>query len=181
MLARVPAGCSVSWPEGKGPRRLTGAVVPCSEAMGEAAAGPANEMLDGSRGGFVMVGQVVQFGPSGAAFAPPVTLRLPFSAGALADLRAAGLQPRLAAFRWDGGKGCWREVAGEVREVREGGEGVVEVESKSFSSYTVGVPLSLRSRSAAASHAIPGARRPTPPSPRASRRESPQATPSKFR
>ena len=141
VLARVPAGCSVSWPEGKGPRRLTGAVVPCSEAMGEAAAGPANEMLDGSRGGFVMVGQVVQFGPSGAAFAPPVTLRLPFSAGALADLRAAGLQPRLAAFRWDGGKGCWREVAGEVREVREGGEGVVEVESKSFSSYTVGVCL----------------------------------------
>ena len=42
VLVRVPAGCSVSWPEGKGPRRLTGAVVPCSEAMVEAAAGPAN-------------------------------------------------------------------------------------------------------------------------------------------
>jgi len=85
--------------------------------------------------------QVVQFGPSGASFAPPVTLRLPFSPDALADLRAAGLQPRLAAFRWDKSAGWWREVAGEVREVREGNAGVAEVESESFSFYTMGVPL----------------------------------------
>ena len=58
VLAHVPAGCSVRLPEGKDPRGLTGAVVPCSAAMGQAAAGFSNFMRDGERGSFVMVGQV---------------------------------------------------------------------------------------------------------------------------
>ncbi|KAJ1476940.1 hypothetical protein T484DRAFT_1823152 [Baffinella frigidus] len=181
VFARVPPKCVITHfaderfdcnpssprarPDGAQSKRLSAAVTECTTEMGAAAATGANVMVGGGLSSIVLVGEVVQFGPSGTTFDPPATLRLPFCDGVVAKMRGSGLRVSVGAFRWDADWTAWRELAG----AREDG-GFMEVESKSFSFYTVGlqvlgcVGVGLLAI-ASSSHSVSDAGGATPPPP----------------
>ena len=134
VLALVPLRCVTRGPNRAQSKPLWTAATACTMEMGVAAAGGANVMVGGGLASIVLVGEVVEFGPSGITFDPPATLRLPFCDGVIAKMRASGLEVSVGAFRWDKGIKVWRELEG----AREDG-GSVEVKSNSFSVYTVGL------------------------------------------
>ena len=129
----MPSRCMIRVPDGAQSKSLSAAVTECTADMSAAAARGANVMVGGGLASIVLVGEVVRFGPSGTTFDPPATLRLPFCDEVIAKMRCSGLRLSVGAFRWDAGNKVWRELAGGRAD-----GGVMEVESVSFSFYTVG-------------------------------------------